>query len=470
VKEIRMSTLDHRRPWTILALLAVAQFMVILDITVVNVALPSIGAELGFAAGDLQWVVTAYVVLTGGLLLLGGRMADLLGRRPVFLGGLALFTAASLVSGLAGSPEMLIAARAAQGLGAALLSPAALSIVTTTYSGPQRTRALSAWGAIGAGGAAAGVLFGGVLTSALSWEWVFFINVPIGVAALALALRLLPRSATAESRARGLDLPGAVTVVAGLVALVAATEQATTEGWGSTGTLVLLAGGAALLATFLRIERRSERPLVPPSTWRIRSLVSSATVMLGATGIMVGTFFLNSLFLQDVLGATALETGLAFLPLVVVIGIAAQLGPHLLARFGARAVIAVALGLVIGANLYLAGAPTDAGYAADLLPGFVVLGFGIGLTFVSASVTSMSEVGHERAGLASGLMTTAHELGAAFGVAIVSVIAFGAGTGLIDGYRDGTLASAGIGAVLVLVAFAAVPRYRPIAAGHAAMH
>jgi EmrB/QacA subfamily drug resistance transporter len=462
-----------RRPWTILLLLSAAQFMVILDVTVVNVALPSIGTDLGFAAGDLQWVVTAYVLFTGGFLLLGGRMADLLGRRPVFLAGLLLFTGASLASGLATTPEALIAARAAQGLGAAMLSPAALSIVTTTYTGAQRTAALSAWGAIGAGGAAAGVLFGGMLTSWLSWEWVFFINVPVGVVTAALAIRLVPAARTRAGSLRELDLPGAFAVVTGLVVLVYAIEGTGTHGWGSARTLGLLALAGVLLAAFTALERGAARALVPPATWRVRSLTASAAVMFGATGLLVGAFFLNSLFLQNVLGASALETGLAFLPLVVVIGVAAHAGPHLLTRLGARVVAVVGLTLVAAGELLLGGAPVDASYLPDLLPGFLLLGFGIGLTFVAISVTAMADVGDERAGLASGLMTTAHEIGAAFGVAIFSAIALGAGaTGaaFVDGHAEGSLAGGLIAAALALFALVAVPAFRPAGAQQVALH
>ena len=304
------SATGGQQPWSILFLLGAAQFMVVLDITVVNVALPSIGAALGFAAADLQWVVTIYVLFTGGLLLLGGRLADRFDRRLVFLIGLSLFTAASLASGLAPSPGALIAARAAQGLGAALLTPAALSIVTTTYTGTQRSTALSAWGAIASAGAAVGVLFGGVLTTWLSWEWVFLINVPIGIAAIALTLRLIPAGRRGVGGGR-LDLPGAVTVVAGLMVLVYALDGTSDHGWGSTRTLLLLALAAGLLATFAMVERVSARPLLPPATWRRRSLVSSGAVVLGITGILVGTFFLNSLYLQHVLDASALETGWA---------------------------------------------------------------------------------------------------------------------------------------------------------------
>jgi EmrB/QacA subfamily drug resistance transporter len=465
-----------RQPWTILALLCVAQFMVVLDITVVNVALPSIGAELDFAPGDLQWVVTTYVLFTGGLLLLGGRMADLLGRRPVFLAGLTLFTGASLASGLAATPEALIMARAAQGLGAAMLSPAALSIITTTYHGAQRTAALSAWAAIGSGGAAAGVLFGGMLTTWLGWEWVFFINIPTGLVTAAIALRVVPAARRRAGALRDLDLPGALTVIAGLVLLVYAIEGTSTHGWGSARTLGLFAIAAALLATFIAVERRAPQALMPPATWRMRSLVSSAAVVLGATGLLVGVFFLNSLFLQAVLGASALETGLAFLPLVVVIGIAAHVGPHMLTRFGARAVVVGGLSLTAAGEFLLAGAPADARYVVAILPGFLMLGLGVGFTFVAVAVTSMSEVQADRAGLASGLMTTSHEIGAALGVAVFSAVALGTGVdvatgaGLADGYADGALAGALIAGGLAVLAAVAVPSFRPASAAQVAMH
>jgi EmrB/QacA subfamily drug resistance transporter len=465
---------DHL-PWTILILLSVAQFMVILDITVVNVALPSIGEELGFAPEELQWVVSAYVLFTGGLLLLGGRMADLLGRRRVFLTGLIVFTGASFASGLAATPEALVTSRAAQGLGAALLSPAALSIITTTYAGDQRTVALSVWGAIGAAGGGVGVLFGGMLTTWLSWEWVFFINVPIGLATAALALRVVPATRATVRSVRELDLPGAVTVVGGLVLMVYAIEGTGTYGWDSARTLVLLACSLGLLAVFAAAERRASRPLVPPPTWRLRSLVSSGTVMLGVTGILIGAFFVNSIYLQHVLGATALETGLAFAPLVILIGVAAHAGRHLLTRVGARVVVVTGMVLIAGGDLVLAAAPDEASYAVNLLPGFLLLGFGVGLVFVAITVAAMSEVPSERTGLASGLMTTAHEIGAALGVAILSAIALGAGAqaageGFADGYREGSLAAALIAGAFALFALSAVPAIRPAASDRVAMH
>ena len=458
---------EQRAPWTVLVLLAVAQFMVILDVTVVNVALPSIGRALDFSPGDLQWVVTAYVLFTAGLLVLGGRAADALGRRRTFLAGLAVFTAASLASGLSGSPALLVGARAAQGVGAALMSPAALSIVTTTYAGRQRTTALAIWGAIGAGGAAAGVLVGGMLTAWLSWRAVFFINVPLGIATALLALRLIPATA---GRRRPLDLRGALALTGGIVTLVYAIDGAAAHGWTSARTVLLLAAAAALLVGFALAERAHPRPLVPPATWRMRTLVSSAAMMLGATAILVGAFFLNSLYLQEVLGASALETGLAFLPLTLVIGVGAHLAPHALGHLGARGVVLVGLALMAGGSLLLALAPGDASYAADLLPGYLALGLGTGLVFPAVSITAMSDVGHDDAGMASGLMQTSHELGAALGVAVLSTIATAAGAVPALGYQDGSLAAAALAGLLALLALVSVPSIRPVSTTAAFVH
>jgi EmrB/QacA subfamily drug resistance transporter len=468
------SATGTQQPWSILFLLGAAQFMVILDITVVNVALPSIGAALGFAAADLEWVVTIYVLFTGGLLLLGGRLADRFDRRLVFLVGLSVFTTASLASGLAPSPGALIAARAAQGVGAALLTPAALSIVTTTYTGSQLTKALSAWGAIGSAGAAAGVLFGGVLTTGLSWEWVFLINVPVGIAAIVLTPRLIPAGRPAVGEGR-LDLPGAVTVVAGLMVLVYALDGTSDHGWGSARTLLLLALAAGLLAIFALVERASRQPLLPPATWRHRSLVSSGAVVLGVTGILVGTFFLNSLYLQHVLDASALETGLGFLPLALSIGVTAHVASRLLPHAGTRTVVVAGLVLVAAGALVLAAAPDEASYAAHLLPGFLVVGVGMGLVFPGVTVTALSEVPANEAGLASGFLATSHELGAALGVAVLAAIAATAGdittlTGIAAGYQDGFIAAAGIAAALGAIALWSVPSIRPPEGAAAPMH
>jgi EmrB/QacA subfamily drug resistance transporter len=463
----------QRRPWSVLILLSVAEFMVILDATVVNVALPSIGRALHFAAGNLQWVVTAYVLFSGGLVLLGGRASDVVGRRATFLAGLAVFTAASLASGLAPSAGALIAARAGQGLGAALLTPAALSIIVATYSGAQRAAALSTWGALGGGGAAAGVLAGGVLTSWLGWRSVFLVNVPVGVAAGLLSLCLVPSPGTRARIRRELDLPGALLVVAGLVTAVYALAGTPEHGWGSARTLLLLAASVGLLTAFAAVERSAGRPLVPPQTWRSRSLVAGALVMLGATGILVGTFFLNSLYLQNVQHASALRAGLEFLPLVGVIGLAAHLTSRLLPRIGSRALAVAGLVLMGGGALLLSSVPAGAGYVTGLLPGLLVIGTGTGVVFPAASVTALSNVPADRSGLASGLMTAAHEIGAALGVAVFSVIAIAqaaAGGGFAAGYRHGFVVAGGLAAGLALAALLAMPAVRPGPGARVAVH
>jgi EmrB/QacA subfamily drug resistance transporter len=443
-------------------------------VTVVNVALPSIGADLHFAPADLQWVVTAYVLVTGSLLLLGGRMADLLGRRALFLAGLTLFTASSLASGLAGSAGTLIAARAAQGFGAALLTPAALSIVTTTYAGAQLRTALTTWGAIASAGAAAGMLFGGMLTTWLSWEWVFLINVPVGIAVALAALRVVEPSERGRPRRGQFDLPGAALALGGLVALVYALEGTGDHGWASLRTLALFAASAALLAAFALIERRVAQPLVDPATWRTRPLVAGAALMLGATALLVGTFFLNSLYLQNALDASPLETGLAFLPIAVAIGAAAHLAGHLLGHLGTRGVVVAGLVLMAASAAFLAAAPAHASYAADLLPAFLAFGFGVGLVLPAANVTAMSDVHESRAGLASGLMSTAHEIGAALGVALLSAIAAAAGpldgAGIVSGYQNGFVVAALIAGAMATAAVAVFPAVRPAAGAHVAIH
>jgi EmrB/QacA subfamily drug resistance transporter len=464
---------ETRRPWSVLILLSVAQFMVVLDITAVNVALPSIGQDLDISGSDLQQVVTAYVLLTGGLLLLGGRIADVLARRSVFLAGLALFTLASLLSGLAESGTMLIASRAGQGVGAALLTPAALSIVSSFYTGSQRAKALGAWSAIGSAGAAVGVVIGGALTSWLGWEWIFLVNVPIGVGAALLAPRVLPAAPPAASE-RALDLPGALLLVAGLVVLVYTIDGAPEHGWGSSRTLALAALALALLATFARVEAATRRPLVPPAIWRARSLIGSAAVLLGVTGLLVGTFFLNSLYLQRVDGATALETGLGFLPLAVAIGMAAHLASSVMPRAGSRLLVAGGLLLTAAGALVLALAPDQAAYAGDILPGLLAIGFGVGLVFPCVAVTAMSRVEPHQAGLAAGLLSTAHEIGAALGVAVIAAIAAigeqASAASVAAGYQDGFLATAGIALALAAVALAAVPSVKPATSAQAMAH
>ncbi len=466
---LRAEDATDRTSWWVLGFIGIAQFMVILDVTVVNIALPSISSALSFSATDLQWVVTVYVLFTGGLMLLGGRSADLLGRRRVFLIGLLLFTAASLASGLAWSSHALIVSRAAQGVGAALLLPSALAIITTTYSGAQRTVALAVWGAIGSAGVAFGVLLGGIITTAFGWEWIFFINVPIGIVVAVGAVRLVSAEDSASSTGLKLDLLGAITLLAGLMTLVYGVVGTAQHGWASARTWLLLAVAAGLLAAFVAIERRGTKPLVPPATWRVRSLVSSAVLMLGATGILVGSFYLNTLYLQNVLGYSALKTGLSFLPLALVILAAAHLASHLLSHAGARVVAVVGLVLTSAAALLLALAPDRASYLTNLLPGFLLLGAGVGLVFVAVTVTAMADVRHDQAGLASGIMTTGHELGAALGVAVLAAVAISNGNP-VSGYGDAFFVAAAIAGVLAFVAAIVLPALRPAPGAHVSMH
>ena len=411
-----------RSSWWILGFIGVAQFMVILDVTVVNIALPSISKGLSFSATDLQWVVTVYVLFTGGLMLLGGRSADLLGRRRVFLLGLLVFTAASLTSGLAWSPHALIVSRAAQGFGAALLLPSALAIITTTYSGRSEP---SRW------------LSGGDRQCWRRHRRAAWRHHHDGVWLGVDLLHQRPdracrrgRRGTARPRRALAPVDGGDArsawrrhLLAGLMTLVYGVVGTAQHGWASGRTLLLLGVAGALLAAFIGIERRGAKPLVPPATWRVRSLVSSAVVMLGTTGILVGAFYLNTLYLQNVLGYSALKTGLSFLPLALVILAAAHLASHLLSHAGSRIVAVVGLALTAGGALLLALAPDRASYLTNMLPGFLLLGAGVGLVFVAVTVTAMADVGHEEAGLASGIMTTAHELGAALGVAVLAAVA-----------------------------------------------
>ena len=454
--------------WRTLALLVVAQFMVVLDITIVNVALPSIGAALGFARSDLQWVVTAYALCSGGLVLVGGRASDLFGRRRMFLAGLALFTGASLVSGLAPSSGALIAARVAQGIGAAAMTPAALSILTTTYDGAQRATALSIWGAISSGAVAVGVIAGGALVSLLNWHWVFLINVPVGLVALGLSAHLLPTAAP-SARARSIDPAGALTAVGGFVAIVYGVSGAASHGWGSVHTVAFLGAGVALLAAFAMVERWVSEPLVAPAIWRERALIAGAATILGISGILVGTFFLLSLYTQDVLHWSALHTGVSLLPFVGAIAIGVHLTGRLIGRVGSRPLIMVGMALVgIGAILFSV-APDRASYVADLLPGLVVLGLGMGLAFPATSITAMSDIREEVAGLASGITSTAHELGGAAGVAILAAIAASRSTIAAGNHTAFAVAAVG-GAALVALAAIAVPSVRPAPGTGAAIH
>ncbi len=458
----------EHRPWTTLAVLVVAQFMVVLDITIVNVALPSIGRALGFARADLQWVVTAYALCSGGLVLVGGRAADLFGRRRMFLAGLGLFTAASLASGLAPSSTVLIAARVVQGIGAAAMTPAALSIVTITYEGQQRATALGIWGAVASGGVAVGVIAGGALTSLLSWHWVFLINVPVGLVALGLAVHLLPGGPD-PVRGRSLDPAGALTAIGGLAAIVYGLSGAPSHGWGSLRTTTLLSTGLILLAGFAMIERSVSEPLVSPGVWRERTLISGAAIILGISGVLVGSFFLLSVYAQDVLRWSALHTGVSLLPFVGAIAVGVHLTGHLIGRIGSRALMVSGMALAAIGSVLFASAPTHAGYVANLLPGLLVLGFGMGLGFPAASITAMSGVREEVAGLASGIASTAHELGGAVGVAVLAAIAAGGST-VAAGDQRAFAAAAIVGGALVAFAAVAVPSVRPAPGTAVAIH
>jgi EmrB/QacA subfamily drug resistance transporter len=469
-RALHQHDVEERRPWTVLGLMLAAQFMVILDVSVVNVALPSIGNALSFSSSDYQWVVSAYVLLSGGLLLLGGRLADLFDRRRMFLTGLGLFTVASMTSGFAVAPLMMILSRAAQGAGAAMLTPAAMSIVMTAYTGKQRTTALAVWGTIGSMGIAAGVLFGGILTTALGWQAIFFINVPIGVVVALLTRRTVPRGESTGT-IRGLDVPGATTAVVGLLATVFAIEHTNSDGWTSPTTLLAFAAAATLLGAFALIETRVSSPMVPPSTWRLRPLVSASTVMAVITGAVVGAIFLCSLFLQTVLGSSAVVTGLEFLPLAFFITLGAAIASKLLPRVGAKPLMLGGLVIVATGAALLAGMDADPGYWTDVLPGFAVIGLGTGPMFVTVSVAAMSGIPHEKSGLASGLMMTGHEVGAALGVATLTAVAGDLTTrsGLVDGFPQ-AFAVIGI-AMVVLAGFTAlaVPRAKA-EPGHGAGH
>ncbi|WP_327258447.1 MFS transporter [Streptomyces sp. NBC_01240] len=455
------------RRWVILTLLCMAQFMLIVDVTVVNVALPSIGDDLTLSPAAMTWVVTAYTLLFGSLLLLGGRLGDFLGRRRTFLGGLALFTVASLFSGLAESSGTLIAARAAQGVGAAFLSPAAMATVMATFQGPERNRALGVWAAIGGTGAAFGVLLGGVLTSGPGWEWAFFINVPIGLIVLLLVPVLVKEDGPTTGpggRHKGIDLPGALTMTAAPALLIYGLVQARDHGFGDAAAWGPLLAAALCAALFVLAERATASPLVRLSFLARRSMAGGCLVMLASAGVLISGFFLCSLYLQHVLGYSALRTGLMFLPAALATTIGAHLASQAVARIGWR--VTSASGLVIAAvgGLLLSG--VDRGNAwAEVLPGFALLSFGLGIGFVCAITSAMHGVGHLDAGLGSGLVNTAHELGASLGIAVVAAVAGagleGAGAPSLDGFDNAFVACAVISAVAAVGGLTLLPKERP---------
>jgi EmrB/QacA subfamily drug resistance transporter len=412
---------DHR--WVVLVIACLAQFMVVLDATVVNVALPSIQKGLHFSPSNLQWVVNAYTLVFGGFLLLGGRASDLLGRKRLFMAGTALFSAASLLNGLAQSSTMLVAGRGLQGLGGALLSPAALSIITTTFTDQsERTKALGVWSAIAAGGGAVGLLLGGVLTDLASWPWIFIVNVPVGVITLLLTLRYVPESRD-ELPHRSFDLAGAVSVTAGLIVLVYAIVKSQSFGWGSDKTIGLLAVAAALLVLFVWVERRAVAPLVRLSIFKVRTLaVADAVLLLVASG-MFGMFFFASLYVQQILGYSPLKAGLAFLPVTAGIVVGAGIAQQLIRRLGVRGVSLLGILLAAAGMAVLTQVPVHGTYSADLLPGLIPMSIGMGLTFVPITLLGTGGVGPEDAGLASGLFNTAQQVGGSLGLAILSTFA-----------------------------------------------
>jgi EmrB/QacA subfamily drug resistance transporter len=422
VNYVNILTKGERR-WSALALIVTAQFMVILDVAIVNVALPSIQTDLNFSQANLQWVISAYAILFGGALLLGGRLADLLGRRRLFVAGLALFTLSSLLCGLAWSEASLIAFRALQGLGGAMLAPAALSLLMTTFAeGRERNLALGIYGAASGSGAAAGVLLGGVLTSYLSWSWVFFINVPVGVAAIALTPLLL-RESRAELAHRHFDFPGAASITAGLMLLVYATTRATSDGWGSATTLGLLAGAAALVLAFVAIELRSPSPLLPLRIFRVRSLTGANAAMAIVGSVAFSEFFLLTLYLQDVLHYSAMQSGAAFAAFAVTVVVASNVAQVVVGRFGVKPTLTAGLLASTVSVAALTRLPVDGHYFRDLFPWFVLGGAGMGFSFVPVTIASLTGIERSDAGVASGLINTSRQIGGAIGLAAVSAIA-----------------------------------------------
>src|SRR5689334_7764462 len=410
----------HR--WRILAVVATAFFMTILDVSIVNVALPSIAKDLNFSQENLQWVITAYAIAFGGFLLLGGRAADLLGRRRVFIVGVLVFTVASLVCRLAQSEGMLIASRAVQGFGGAIISPAALSIVMTSFEeGPERNKALGVWDALGGSGAAVGVLAGGILTDYLRWRWIFFVNVPVGIVVLLLTPRIVPESRR-DGGERHYDALGAVLVSAGLALLVYAISEAPKVGWSTARTILLLIAAVALLIGFLVNERRIHDPLMPFHIFRVRTVAGANAVgfLLGA--VIFANFFLLTLYVQDVLGFSPIKTGLTFLATAGTAVLAAGAAQALTTKFGPKPIIIIGLALLTGAMVWYSQIPEHGHYASDLLPGYLMVGVGIAFAFVPVSIAALAGVQEREAGLASGLINTSQQIGGAIGTAVASTV------------------------------------------------
>lgn len=452
----------------LLPVLLVAQLMVILDISAVNVALPDMATDLDIRGADLGWVITSYSLIFGSLLLLGGRAADLLGRRRLFLTGLGVFTVASFASAVAQSAPMMFTARAGQGLGAALLSPAALSIITTAFQGRDRVKALGAWGAVGGAGAAIGVLMGGVLTEAADWRAIFYINLPVGVALAAAAVTVVPTD-PAGARWRGLDLHGATLATVSLAALLYAVTQAGSAGWTSTQTLTLSLAGLLGLGAFAALEAGTAQPLLRVQRLADRAVGGGFLLMLIASAVLFGMFLLTSIYLQNVHGTGPLETGLAFLPVAVSTGIGAHLGSQVVPRFGVRSPMAVGFATTALGMLLLAGLDGDSSFVTGLLPGMLLAGLGLGVVLVGVPFSVLTGVRDDESGMLSGLNTTGHEVGGALGVAALVSIATattGSGSGPIDasGIAEAFLAAgvlAGAGSVIAMVVLPAAGSFLP---------
>ena len=425
----------QQRKWLALALLTMAQFVVVLDASITNVALPSIGRDLNFVQDDLSWVVNSYILIFGGFLLLGGRMADLLGRRRMFIVGLGVFSVASLAGGLSGevnSQGLLIASRALQGLGAAILSPAALSIVTTTFAeGAERNKALGVWGAVAGSGGAAGVLLGGVLTEYLGWEWVLYVNVPIGIGAALLAPRLLLESRSQDAR-RQFDAFGALAVTLALCALVYGLVDANDAGWGSAQTIVLLALAVVLLVAFVAIEQRTAHPLVPFRIFRSSTLTGSNIVGLLIGASLFSMFFFISLYMQQVLGYDALKAGLSYLPLALTIIVSAGVASQLVTRVGFKPVLAVGMLVIAAGLLWFTQISVDGTFASDILGPSLLAAAGLGLAFVPVTIAATNGVSGQDAGLASGLINTAQQVGGALGLAVLATVASSRRTSVLE--------------------------------------
>jgi EmrB/QacA subfamily drug resistance transporter len=454
-------------PWVVLVIICLAQFMVVLDATIVNVALPHIQSSLGFTEASLQWVINAYTLVFAGFLLLGGRAGDLLGRKRLFLIGLVIFTAASLLDGLATTSGELIGFRALQGLGAALISPAALSIISTTFAeGKERARALGVWAAIAIGGSAVGLVLGGALTQSFSWRWIFFVNVPVGILTFLAATRLVPESKD-EHAHQGYDIAGAVSVTGGLMALVYGLVRSASHGWGSAQTIGSFVVALVLLAAFVLIEQRSAEPLVRLSIFRVRSLLTANLAMFLAFSGMFAMFFFNSLYIQKVLGFGPLKAGVSFLPFTAGVMISAGLASSFAPRIGVRPIAAAGMVLTVLGMVLFARMPVDGSYAIDVLPGMIVGSLGMGAIFMPLTLVATTGLEDEDQGLASGLFNTSQQVGGALGLAILTTIAAGQTHGVspaaqVHGFHY-AFAGAGVLVALSLVVMLALLRKRHVA-------